>query len=40
MNNYKTDLHLPHASSLLAALLVIAALLGPIGFMAARVAGY
>lgn len=40
MNKLNSEMHFPHATSLLAAMLVVAALLGPIGFMAARVAGY
>ncbi len=40
MNKLHNDLHVPHLSSLLAAMVIMAALWGPLAVMAAKVAGY
>jgi hypothetical protein len=40
MNNMHNNLHIPHLPALIAAALIFAAFWGPLGVMAARIAGY
>ncbi len=40
MNKLHNDLHVPHFSSIFAAMVIMAALWGPLAVMAAKVAGY